>query len=243
MRLILEFAIPPASFGCITFMVKQPCSNFRVITANVLVFQISKMFMVTFAGSGGPITAAHSGHIPAITMVSMPTTDPNEQPNILPVHTTTSHSQLLPKFENRGVSTEQSRFLHIPVNESIISILLKLHSKMTAKPGSYVPISVSGRPVADSIIGDGSHFVQQLLDRLCQQSLDCARMVEEIQRSHSPKAGASTSKKGKGSLDNEERRRKARERQQKLMAEFASKQKAFMEQAMETDGRKLVTSG
>ena len=33
------------------------------------------------------------------------------------------------------------------------------------------------------------------------------------------------------------RRRKARERQQKLMADFASKQKAFMEQAMETDGK------
>lgn len=32
------------------------------------------------------------------------------------------------------------------------------------------------------------------------------------------------------------RRRKARERQQKLIEEFASKQKAFMEQAMETEG-------
>ena len=36
------------------------------------------------------------------------------------------------------------------------------------------------------------------------------------------------------------RRRKARERQQKLMADFASKQKAFMEQAMETDGKTIT---
>ena len=33
------------------------------------------------------------------------------------------------------------------------------------------------------------------------------------------------------------RRKKARERQQKLMEEFASKQKAFMEQAMDTEGQ------
>ena len=108
---------------------------------------------------------------------------------------------------------------------------------MTGKTSSYTPISVSGHPVSDSSIGDGSHFIQQLLDRLCQQSLDCARMMKDIYHSHTPKEGASTSKKGKGSLDNEERRRKARERQQKLMADFASKQKAFMEQAMETDGK------
>ena len=167
---------------------------------------IPYQYSVQFSGSSGPITAAHSGHIPAITMVSMPTTTPNDQPNILPVHTTTSRSQSLPKFESRGVATEQSRYLHMPISESIISMLLKLHSKMTAKPGSYVPISVSGRTVSDSNIGDGSHFVQRLLDKLCQQSMDCARMVEELYRSQAPKEGtASTSKKGKGSVDKEER--------------------------------------
>ena len=144
--------------------------------------------------------------MPAITMVSMPTTAPNDQPNILPVHTTTSRSQPLPKFESRGMSTEQSRYLHIPINESIISILFKLHSKMTGKSSSYVPISVSGRTVSDSDIGEGSHFVQRLLDKLCQQSMDCARLVEELYQTQVPKEGAaSTSKKGKSSVDKEER--------------------------------------
>lgn len=38
---------------------------------------------------------------------------------------------------------------------------------------------------------------------------------------------------------NVHRRKKARERQQKLMEEFANKQKAFMEQAMDTDGNSV----
>ena len=75
---------------------------------------------------------------------------------------------------------------------------------MTGKPWSYVPTSVTGKAVSDSNVGDGSHFVQQLLDKLCQQSLDCARLVEEMYQSHSPKEGA-TLKKGKAAVDKEER--------------------------------------
>jgi len=37
-------------------------------------------------------------------------------------------------------------------------------------------------------------------------------------------------------LDREERRKRARERQQRLMAEFANQQKDFMAKAMETGG-------
>ena len=77
---------------------------------------------------------------------------------------------------------------------------------MTGKSLSYVPISVSGRTVSDSDIGEGSHFVQRLLDKLCQQSMDCARLVEELYQTQVPKEGAaSTSKKGKSSVDKEER--------------------------------------
>ena len=64
-------------------------------------------------------------------------------------------------------------------------------------------MSRSRRSAADGSVGDGAFYVQRLLDRLCQQSTDCARTLEDICRVQSPKG--SSSKKGKCPIDNEER--------------------------------------
>ncbi|KAJ8313482.1 hypothetical protein KUTeg_008043 [Tegillarca granosa] len=190
-----------------------------------------------FSAAGGPITAAHSGHLPSLPLVSMTTevpmdTDPYP---LVPIHSISSQSSSkpaeMPKYENKGVSTDQSQKVTVQVNESIVSLLVKLHSKLTNKQCSYVPLSVSNRQSNNSLIGDGPHFVAKVLDQICKANIECAKHTEEVYRTLLPK----DSPKKKESHDKEERRRKARERQQKLMAQFASQQKAFMEQNQSKD--------
>ncbi|XP_013419454.1 E3 ubiquitin-protein ligase UBR3-like [Lingula anatina] len=152
-----------------------------------------------------------------------------------------------PKYQSRGVATDFSSGRHsvIDINESLISLLIKLHNKLSGKPGSYVPeilrsttmASVtSDQPSSESRIGNGPHFIGQLLDRIARINMDNARIVEEVYRLLQPQKTKETSagpSAAQGVVDKEEKRRKARERQAKLMADFASKQRAFMEQAME----------
>ncbi|XP_052267250.1 E3 ubiquitin-protein ligase UBR3-like [Dreissena polymorpha] len=183
------------------------------------------------AGPSGPITAAHTGHIPSFHLSPLTTTSGNPQPSILTVLPSTSGTR--PKFETRGVTTERQRTKIVAINESLITILYKLHSKLSGKSNSYAPPSVCGNGTGMENGGNGEFYVKKILDKLCQSSTDCARAVEDLYQANKPKE-AGTSKKGK-SMDTETRRKKARERQQKLMEEFASKQKAFMEQAMETE--------
>ncbi|KAL3831654.1 hypothetical protein ACJMK2_023382, partial [Sinanodonta woodiana] len=189
-------------------------------------FQLAPSVLAT---SSGPITAAHSGIIPSITMISMATASSDAPNTHIPMHSTSS-SQTVPKYESCGTSTEH--FLSVKVGESLISVLLKLLAKMLGKTSTYVPLSVSNKTLSESNVGDGQHFIQRLLDRMCRKNPDCARKVEEICSGQAPKDAG---KKVKTSHDKEERKKKARERQQKLMADFATKQKAFMEQAMETE--------
>jgi len=62
----------------------------------------------------------------------------------------------------------------VEVNESIISLLLKLHSHLSGNPDSYNPEEPSSSSNADqsvdSRIGDGPYFVAKLLQRI--SSLD-----------------------------------------------------------------------
>lgn len=62
----------------------------------------------------------------------------------------------------------------VEVNESIISLLLKLHSHLSGNPDSYNPDEPSSSsnfdPSVDSRIGDGPYFVAKLLQRI--SSLD-----------------------------------------------------------------------
>ncbi|CAM1322004.1 UBR3 (predicted) [Pycnogonum litorale] len=134
----------------------------------------------------------------------------------------------------------------IKVNESILSMLVKLHCKLSdGKVNSYVPLSrrsgTSSDVDADCNFGDGPFYIQQLLDRICKLT-GCAALericntiwpslsneqkrTDDVRANDSPFA----------SLDKDERKRRAKERQQKLMAEFTLKQKAFMQKTMETD--------
>lgn len=111
------------------------------------------------------------------------------------------------------------------VNESILSLLLRLHSKMACKPDSYKPCK--GR-IDETRIGDGQFFIQQLLDRFVMLNTKGEQLINDLRKVIWPKEASEERKLANEEAEKEERKKRAKERQDKLMAEFASKQKAFL---------------
>ncbi|KAK2532542.1 Ubr3 [Columba livia] len=139
-------------------------------------------------------------------------------------------------------ATPQLTTAILEVKESILSLLIKLHHKLSGKQNSYYPpwlddVDVLIHPESSRYChGDGMTAVERILLKAALQSRLNKRIIEEICRKVTPpvppKKISSAEKKA---LDKEERRQKARERQQKLLAEFASRQKSFMETAMDVE--------
>uniref|UniRef100_A0A8C5ULR0 E3 ubiquitin-protein ligase n=1 Tax=Malurus cyaneus samueli TaxID=2593467 RepID=A0A8C5ULR0_9PASS len=137
-------------------------------------------------------------------------------------------------------ATPQLTTAILEVKESILSLLIKLHHKLSGKQNSYYPpwldeVDLLIHPeIPRYSHGDGMTAVERILLKAAIQSRLNKRIIEEICRKVTPpvppKKISSAEKK---TLDKEERRQKARERQQKLLAEFASRQKSFMETAMD----------
>ena len=154
----------------------------------------------------------------------------------------------LPSSSSTTSLTHSSTF----VNESILSLLLRLHSKLSRKKDSYRYVDTSG---TESRIGDGAHFIGNLLDTYVRLSpINGLKAINEwreriwppeypepscSQRSCSS-LGTTTTDSVSGSSDTslteaELKKKRAKERQQRLMAEFASKQKAFMKKYQQSE--------
>lgn len=126
----------------------------------------------------------------------------------------------------------------VKINESIISLLLKLHSQLSGVPDSYNPDEAEAGSSGgdDNMIGDGPFFVAKLLNKIANLDKACKKCIQDTRNKLWLKQPeCEWEQKHREILEREERRRRAKERQQKLMAEFASKQKQFMEKAMETE--------
>ncbi|XP_066544648.1 E3 ubiquitin-protein ligase ubr3 isoform X2 [Amia ocellicauda] len=130
----------------------------------------------------------------------------------------------------------------LEIRESMLSLLVKLHHKLSAKQNSFYPPWLED-PEAfvklDSIKyshGDGITAIERILTKAAIRSRQNRRSIQEICRKISPPVPPKkNSPADKKTMDKEERRQKARERQQKLLAEFASRQKSFMETAMDVE--------
>ncbi|XP_077304089.1 E3 ubiquitin-protein ligase UBR3 isoform X2 [Lithobates pipiens] len=139
-------------------------------------------------------------------------------------------------------STPQLTTVILEVKESVLSLLIKLHQKLSGKTDSYCPPWVTDsdclaqEDLSKYLHGDGVTAVERILLKAAIQSHLNKLSIDEICRKTAPpvppKKSSPTEKK---TLDKEERRQKARERQQKLLAEFASRQKSFMETAMDVE--------
>lgn len=139
----------------------------------------------------------------------------------------------------------------VPINESIISLLLKLHSQLSgtldsfsledneddeAMPGddhssrSSTPSNSSLFPNSNEPrVGDGPFFIGNLLRKIARTDETCARNIDEIRQKLWPnQRERQAEQKAREAKEKEDMKKKSRERQQKLMEEFANRQKQFM---------------
>lgn len=135
------------------------------------------------------------------------------------------------------------------VDESIISLLLKLHSQLSNTLDSFSLDDVDAEEMDDpasgsssrqeapptsgnSRIGDGPLFIGNLLRKIAKLDGDCAREMRAIrQRLWPNQRERQAEQKSRELKEKEDRSVRAKQRQMKLMQEFANKQKRFMEQA------------
>jgi hypothetical protein len=67
----------------------------------------------------------------------------------------------------------------VEVNESVVSMLIKLHNKLSDKDGSYVPLSIRGGTIDPyNLVGGGPFFVGRLLDTLSVKGAKYSEAVE-----------------------------------------------------------------
>ncbi|XP_020290278.1 E3 ubiquitin-protein ligase UBR3 isoform X2 [Pseudomyrmex gracilis] len=135
----------------------------------------------------------------------------------------------------------------VKVGESIISLLLKLHSQLSGyNTEQNITISdndagssssSSSTSSKESRIGDGPFFISQLLRKIADLDPLCKQAIIETRNKLWPRMqeNEEDEQRERENREREERRKRAKERQQKLMAEFANKQKQFMEEAMKTE--------
>nr|XP_023661529.1 E3 ubiquitin-protein ligase UBR3 isoform X3 [Paramormyrops kingsleyae] len=126
----------------------------------------------------------------------------------------------------------------LEVRESMLSLLLKLHRKLSALQDPFSPERLDEPPASATrrTHGDGVTAIERILAKAAAHSRHSRRSILELcARNAPPVPPRKHSPSDKKTMDKEERRQKARERQQKLLAEFASRQKSFMETAMDVE--------
>lgn len=76
-------------------------------------------------------------------------------------------------------SSSSTKLKEVEVNESVVSMLIKLHNKLSDKEGSYVPLTIRcGTIDLSDMVGGGPFFVGRLLDTLSVKSNKCAEVIE-----------------------------------------------------------------
>lgn len=68
----------------------------------------------------------------------------------------------------------------VVVNESIISLLLKLHSQLSGVPDSYDPAEQEANVDDDGCVGDGPFFVAKLLRKIAAFDRACNENIREV---------------------------------------------------------------
>uniref|UniRef100_A0A8C7NG24 E3 ubiquitin-protein ligase n=1 Tax=Oncorhynchus mykiss TaxID=8022 RepID=A0A8C7NG24_ONCMY len=124
----------------------------------------------------------------------------------------------------------------LEIRESMLSLLIKLHQKLSAKQNSLSATWLEDMETNSHAHGDGITAIERILTKAATRSRQSKRSIQEICGKVSPPvAPKKNSPTDKKTMDKDERRQRARERQQKLLAEFASRQKSFMETAMDVE--------
>uniref|UniRef100_A0AAY5KTP9 E3 ubiquitin-protein ligase n=1 Tax=Esox lucius TaxID=8010 RepID=A0AAY5KTP9_ESOLU len=123
----------------------------------------------------------------------------------------------------------------LEIRESMLSLLIKLHQKLSAKQNSLSATWLEDAGADSHAHGDGITAIERILTKAATRSRQSKRSIQEICGKVSPPVAPKKNSPTDRKTDKEERRLRARERQQKLLAEFASRQKSFMETAMDVE--------
>ena len=202
---------------------------------------------ITMTSPPGALVPVMPGTLETVrSLVARPLTQESAQPRALlaPSHSVLAQPAALP--EQAAITTNQRSVVNI--NESIISLLLTLHSKLSGRPDSYIPYqerlatpslaATTTEEYSQSRIGDGCFFLEKVLDRISRLDSACDQFIKVTRTQLWP-----TQHAREAELDirqeqeqAEARRRRARERQARMMREFAERQQRFMRTAMETQG-------
>ncbi|CAK1554542.1 unnamed protein product [Leptosia nina] len=127
---------------------------------------------------------------------------------------------------------------HIPINESLISLLLKLHSQLSGRLDSF---SLDEPPPStQEPIGDGPHFIGILLHKLAALDSRCAETIQLVRRTMWPnQRERQAEQRARERREKEERTRRARERQAQVMRDFARKQQQFLSAVRQLEGEDM----
>ena len=152
-----------------------------------------------------------------------------------------------PAFPSQQQISSNAHRSVVNINESIISLLVKLHSKLSGKPDSYTPKPERSKvpslahtltpEYAESRIGDACFFVEKVLDKICDLDSACEHFVKHTRAQLWPVQHAKDSMEDleQERDEIEARKRRAKERQAKMMEDFAERQKRFMRKVEETE--------
>lgn len=189
-----------------------------------------------------------------------PVAVPNRNLDIVASAATNQRRIFSSSFKAKIVEGGMSDTDFIVIDESILSLLLKLHSQLSGILDSFSLDELNDDKKSDAMdtseagpsssnasqsnnknvnlhedrIGDGPFFIGNLLRKVAKADEGCAQSINEIrQRLWPNQREKQEEQRAKETIEKEERSKRARERQKKLMEEFANKQKRFMEQTAE----------
>ncbi|XP_037868471.1 E3 ubiquitin-protein ligase Ubr3 [Bombyx mori] len=148
----------------------------------------------------------------------------------------------LPSTSNHDTQMElqnQTEEDSIPVNESIISLLLKLHSQLSGRLDSFSPDEPA--PAAHEPVGDGPFWIGRVLRRMCSLDPRCRQHVQHVREQLWPQQRERHAEHlARERAEKEERSRRARERQEQVMREFAARQQRFLSSMRDMDDEEWV---
>ena len=115
-------------------------------------FLSSNFKLLTVSATSGPITSAQMGFMPVPKIVptsSISSSDTTDSLAMsLPLPQLPGQSQSKKMFESRGMATTNLSSKHVSIKESLVSVLIKLHTKLAGSARSVIDGHMTLRKIA-----------------------------------------------------------------------------------------------
>ena len=237
------------------YFVETPSSDVQE-SGSPPVFRESQPSAITMSSSSSNALLPYPrGTMEPITSVVLPPPTPESSSHqslelaslLVPIEDGDLLARSDPTFIPQQQISSSSHRSVVNINESIISLLVKLHSKLSGKPDSYSPRSDRAKvpslahtltkEYAESRVGDSCFYVEKVLDKICDLDAACEHFVKITRAQLWPTQHAREAMEDleQERDETEARKRRARERKEKMMKDFAERQQRFMRHVEETE--------